>query len=295
MEDNRDGDDSIRSTIKVLTSDRVSWTWLRKQNVIPKFNLEHPTEPGFFLDRITPSHLQRCYWELDTEWTPIKAGKIDPDPSAREPDITYSTSLVEQPVIRDAKGRPICTTAGEMITGVMQQIPLVDYQIVKSYPKDPEFIQTHLGAVNQDTVKLRGIVWQPKTLLFSAVSAGSFVTENRYRTSEFRLTIVADYRGWTHEVWNRGLLRLEKQPRTQWKFVGGKLVPKRVNVWVQVPIKSGSPATAITEPVAIDEYGQEVLDHLEPDKDRPVDPSKLITLYFDVQREMRFGGVLPLA
>jgi hypothetical protein len=295
MEDNRNGENSVRSTIKILTSDRVSWTWLRDQRVIPKFNDEHPTEPGFFLDRYTPNHIQRCYWEIETEWTPIKAGKIDPDPAARPVDITFSTSLVEQPVNWDAKRKPICTTAGEMITGVMEQIPLVDYSLVKNYAKDPAFIQTHLGAVNEDAVKLRGIVWEPKTLLFAAVSAGSYVTENRYTSSEFRLTLVGDYRGWTQEVWNRGTLRLEKQTRTKWEVKGDKLVPKKLDVWVQVPIMSGSPAKAITEPVAIDKYGQEIVDHLKPDEEKPLDPSKLIVLKFDVQRAKKFGGILPLA
>jgi hypothetical protein len=295
MKDNRNGENNIRSTIKVLTNTRVSWTWLRKQTVIPKFNDEHPTEPGFYLDDIAPNHLQKCYWELETEWTPIKAGQIDPNPSSRPPDITFSTSLVEQPVIRDTKGRPICTTAGEMISGVMRQIPLVDYSIVKSYAKDPQFIQTHLGGVNRDVVKLRGITWQPKTLLFTSISGGSYVEEGKYKTSEFRLTVVGDYRGWTQEVWNRGTVRLEKQERKKWAFENNKLVQKKVTVWCQVPIMAGNPAAAVTEPVALDAYGQEVMGHLKPDDKKPLDPSKLITLKFDTQHEVRFGGVLPLS
>lgn len=280
----------IREFIKVKTSDSVNWHTLRKMRPIPQWDDPHPKEPGFYLDYIDPRKISRLVWELEAIYTVFKGGQVDPNPLARPADVTFNTSLVEQATLFDNKRRPIMNTAGEFITGVSQQFPLLEYSVVKNLATDPDWLETHVGAVNSDVVKLRNRTWKPKTLLLSAVSGGAYQTENRTRYSEFQLTILADSRTWTQEVWNRGTVRLEKT-KTIVKIGQGRWTLK--DVWRQIPILEGEEGsrTPVTEAVPLGLDAQPLVDFSEPGK--PIDPSKLVTLKFDVQPELPFSK-LPL-
>lgn len=294
IEDKTDRESTVRDTLHIMTSDRMSWTQLRLQSVIPKYGSEHPREPGFFLEAMKPTQSKRCYWEVELEYNVFKAEQIDPSPLARPAEITWSTSLVEQPTERDSKGRPTCTTAGEFLTGIVEKIPLVEYSIKKNLPADPAWAQTHFGCVNQDAIKIRGLDWAPGTLMLISGSGGPFTVENKVSFMECSLSLLGDYRGWTLKVWNRGTVRLAKQKRTKWKLQGGKLIPVEQSVWVQVPILTGEPPAPVEEPVFLDDYGQEIIDALKPEKGSTLDPTKFIELTFDIQSERKFAGVLPL-
>lgn len=290
IEDKRDRDNIVRDSIKLKTSSRVNWSTLRNMQPVPRWNQEHPKEPGFYLDFIKPTHVSRLIWELEAEYTPVKGGQIDPDPLARAADVTFTSSLIEQPTFFDYKKRPMTTTAGEFISGIVESVPLVEFSIKKNLAQDPAWLQTHLGAVNSDSVKLRGRVWAPKTLLFSAVSGGAFVTENRSTFSEYTLSISADPRTWTKEVWNRGTLQLEQVRKLV--FVGQQLVSRLV--WVQVPIKEGDPPEPVQDPVPLDDNGRAIGDYLTQNGTEPIRTGKLIKLNFETQEPKSFNGVLPL-
>lgn len=293
VEDKRDiTANTIRNKIVLKTSERVTWTQLRTMQPVPRFNDEHPKEPGFYLDYIKPTHKSRHYWELETEYTPVKAGQIDPDPLKRDVVITYTTSLVEQASLFDRKGRPTVNRAGEFIQGLIKQVPIMEYTFVKNLPEDPKWLQTHLGAVNSDAIKLRGLLWEPKTLLLSAVQGGEITTENRSKFAPITGTIMADPRGWTQEVWNLGTVQLKEEtikvddPSTKSGIAYKK-------VWRQVPITIGSPAEPVTEPVPLDEYGRAIVDSLDKSTTEPMKKGRLITLKFEMQDERPFAE-LPL-
>lgn len=283
----------VRDFIKLKTSESVNWTTLKNMRPVPQWDEPHPREPGFYLDYIEPKKISRLVWELEAIYTVFKGGQVDPNPLARPADVTFNTSLVEQATLFDNKRRPIMNTAREFVTGVTQQIPLVEYTIVKNLPagKDPDWVMTHGGAVNSDVVRLRGRAWAPKTLLLSGFSGGRTETENRTSYSEFTLTILADARTWTQEVWNRGTVRLEKT-KTIVKIGQGRWTLK--DVWRQVPILEGEEGsrTPVTEAVPLSLDAQPLVDTTQPGK--PIDVSKLVTLKFDVQPELPFSQ-LPLA
>lgn len=286
VEDRRNVTDNvIRNKIVLRTNERVTWTVLRMMQPVPRWNEEHPTERGFYLDHVKPTHKSKMVWELETEYTPIKGGQIDADPLARPVEIIYSSSLVEQPTLFDRKGRAIVNRAAEFIEGLVKQVPIVEYSFAKNLSKDPAWIQTHLGAVNSDTIKIRGLTWKPKTLLLSAVSGGAFVTENRSKYTPISGTILADPRTWTQEVWNKGTVQLKQVSR----LIGDGFK----DVYVQVPILEGSPAEPVSEPVPLDEEGLRIEEAIQKDEAEPLKKQKLITLKFDIQHEMPFAE-LPL-
>jgi len=288
--DPREG--KIRNKITLKTSDRMTWTQLRLMRPVPQWNDPHPKENGFYLDFIKPTHKTRHVWELEAEYTVFKGGQIDPDPIARPTVITFSASLVEEASLRDAKDFPTVNRAGEFITGLMRQIPIVEYLFTKNFTADPKWITSHLGAVNSDSVRIRGIDWKPKTLLLSSVSGGEFQEENRAKYTAISGTILADYRTWTQEVWNLGTVQLKQVERTfnDPSTPSGIVIKK---VWVQVPILSGDPAEPVTEPVPIDEKGIFISDSIEQSTTEPMKKQKLITLKFDMQTSAAFSE-LPL-
>lgn len=284
---------TLRTTLKVITTERVAWEFIEKQSFFPKYESEHWEERGFFLNNWKPVTSQGRVWEIELEFLPIKFGQPDPNPLNRPAVITFETSLVEQPTNWDTNRKPIVTTAGEFITGVMQKIPIVDYSVSKNLAADPKWLQTHLGAVNSDEVRLRGLLWKPKTLLLASVSGGDFTTENRTTFAPFGLKIMADVRGWTQEVWNRGTVELKKV----WKKVDDPSTKSGVaykHVWTQVPIEAGDPPERVTDPVPIDINGRAVPDYLQKNDKEPLKPDSLISLNFETQRALPFLGVLPL-
>lgn len=273
-------ENKVRDKIWLKTSRRMSWSELRKTPPVPQWNQEHPTEPGFYLDFIDPTHKTRLTWELEAEYVPIKGGQIDANPLARKPIITFDSSLIDQPTLFDAEGRPIVNTSGEFITGVIEKIPIVDYTVKMNLPADPRWLLTHIGGVNKDTLKIRGIQWKPRTLLLAGVGAGEFIIENRVEYCEYTLKIMGDPRTWTQPVWNRGTVELREDKA--YKAVYGK------TRYYQVPIKTGDPPEFVDEPVPLDRNGRVIAEWLTPGE-KPADTSKLITLYFDCQKEVAFS------
>jgi cation transport regulator ChaB len=286
IEDKRDRDNQVRDSIRLKTSERVAWSWLRNQRPVPRWNQEHATERGFYLDFVRPNHVSRLIWELEAEYTPIKGGQVDPDPLARPAVVTLNARLNEEPTFFDSEGDPVVTTAAEFIPGIIRRVPFGEYSVTKNLAQDPKWLQTHLGSVNRDSVRLRGIVWPSKTLMLSSISAGEYKTENRSTFAEFKLSILADPRGWSTETWNVGTQELYQS----FEDVRGTFQL----VWRQRDILSGTPPEPVSEPVPIDEDGVALVDHIEPDPRKPFKAARLIKLNFEMQEALSWNGVLPL-
>ena len=276
----------VRNKIKVRTSQKTNWTTLRTIRPIPQWGDAHPTEPGFYLDFIEPIHKSKVYWELEAEYTVFKGVQADKNPINIPLSITYNATLAEVASLKDARGFPIVNRAGEFIEGLVRQVPIVDYTFKKNVQSDPRWIQTHLGAINSDTVRIRGLTWEPKTLLLASVSGGEFVEEASAKYCELGWTILADPLTWTQEVWNRGTVQLKEVEVEDAKGV-------KTMVWKQVAITEGDPPEPVSEPKPLDEDGALISDAWQPSRTEPLKKQRLITLKFDMQHLMAFSE-LPL-
>jgi len=279
-------DNEIVDKIKLKTSERVTWTQLRRMAPVPKWNDSHPYEPGFFLDVIRPNHVSRLVWELDAEYTIIKGGQIDANPLSRAAVITGKSSLIEQPTFLDWQGKPIVTRAGEFIPGVMQMIPTLEYTVTKNLGSDPGWLMTHIGAINSDPVRLRGLTWPAKTLMLGAVSFGEFKVEEKARYSEYTITLMGDPRKWTHELWNVGTVELYQAD----VHINGHFR----TIWRQRPIMAGTPSVPVESPVPLTDEGQAIVDYLDSGSGEPMKTGTLRKLYYDTQKILAFNGTLPL-
>jgi hypothetical protein len=278
----------LRCTLNVVTSRPYTYTQLRSLPGIPRQNEEHEDEPGFYLENIDPEKKDKFRWALQCEFTPFKLEENEKNPLDRSPDISYDSSLVETPTFFDVDRKPMTTTAGEFIQGIMMQIPIVDYTVKVNLPNDPPWILTHLGGVNSNPIKIRGLTWPKKTLLVAGVSGSAFTIENKVKFTEIGLRVLGDPRGFEQKVWNRGTMRLRQLPTSSAN-------PKK-NQYFMEPIKTGDPPEYVDEPVPLDEKGAPLEDYLNPspgDK-KPIKPGKLIELTFNVQKSVNFRD-LPLS
>lgn len=288
--ENRDGRDSLRTTVKVETDVAVSWTWLRKQQRIPKTNDEHHAEKGLYLVSIEPTQTAPRIWELQLQWEVFEAKAIDPSPTSRPAIVTIDSQLIDQPTLFDADGRPIVTTAGEFIPGLSIKVPVLEYRIRKNLGSDPDWIDTHLGATNKEPVTLRGKTRKAGTLFLTSFSAGEVERENRVDFSEYSLSILYDPRGWKEEIWNLGTVELARRlvRRYTTDKAGNKKLTAKL-VWTQQPITRNG--EKVSEPVPIDANGYAIPEFIEPAV-KP-DPGKLHKLEFNLLKKQPFS-VLPL-
>lgn len=286
IEDKRDlAENIVRNKIKLKTDERVNWTTLRRMAPVPAWNDSHPTEPGFYLDFIKPKHVSRLVWELEAEYTLIKGGQVDSNPLSRPADISFDTSLIEVPTFFDSSDKPIVTSAGEFIPGVVQKIPTVDYSITKNLPADPAWLLTHIGGINASPMRIRGVSWPRKTLLLGAVSAGAFVTEERATYTEYKLKLLGNPLTWTNELWNVGTIELTQVQR----HINGRIR----TIWVQKPILRGTPPAPVDDPVPLDRFGKAIVDYLDPGSGDVIKTGTLNKLYYDTQRIVDLS-ILPL-
>jgi len=283
-QENRSGSDQVSETHILAVDEAVTLAWIRNHPSTPKIGM--PAAPGYWWDSFQVSQKAKLIFELSVSASPFTFDPIPDSPLARRAEISVDSELVEEPTLFDATGKPIMNRAGEWIQGVSRERPLLTYLIEKNLARDPAWLETHLGAVNRDSVTLRGRVCPPNTLMLRRLSLGKYVTENRDRFSPCSIALHYDPLTWIRRIWNRGTIQLVKVPRV--------INNQTRLVWVQARIKSGSPPQNIEEPVPLDKRGQVIDGVLTPENDTPVDVSKMVILDFHVQPVQNFRGVLPL-
>lgn len=291
IQDPRDGLKRIREKILIVTDKRVPWTTVRTNPAIPQPGQEHPTERGMFVEDRNPKRGRATVWYIEVEYTSLENSKVDINPLSRPAVITWSTSELQIPTLTDRLGRPITTTAGEFIPGLTKTITIVEYRVRKNVATDPDWLDTHLHTLNQDAIQIRGKVRRPLTLVLAAASGGEYQVENRQRYFELDYTLIYNPIGWVEDIWNLGTMELvDQEVRVE---VSPRVFETRIVKGLS-PIKVGTPAKPVDEPVPLDINGKAIVDHLTPGSEHPMDPRKLVTLRIEIDDHRTFSGVIPL-
>ena len=282
----------LEETFCAVVDSDVTRSWVLA-NIPIDINFEVKHEPGFYWDKITATHKQRFEWEIKATATSFKLEEYKENPLARPATITGSGTTLQQPTNFDAKGRPICTQAGELIGGVMEERPQLVFHVEKNVGKELPELEDMLGAFNEDAVTIRGRARAQGTLKFTNLNYGAFITENRVRFMVVSFDLVWDPQ--THAVkrWNRGTLELVEREEVD------KKTGQKKKVFVQRPIlTSTNPKKFVDEPVFLDAKGKVIEGQLQlPDSKEqpPFDVSKLIELKWYTKPGLkRFSDVLPL-
>ena len=280
----RSGTDAIAQTHVISTDQLVTLGWIQSHRLTPKLHAPVQDLPGYYWDDLKPVQKAKLVWEITGSATPFEFEPEPDSPLAMPADIAVNSELIDEPTLFDYKGRPIMTRAGEWIPGVMRSRPLLTYVITKNLGTDPAWSETHMGAVNLDPVRLRGIVRPPNTLMLRRLSLSPYVTKDRVRHTVCGFELHYDPRTWIRRLWNIGTIQL-----VEFTTEAGK------KAWRQERILTeGTVRQPVESAVPLDLKGRVIPGVLTPDADTPVDVSKLIPLDFHVQPLQRFNGVLPL-
>jgi hypothetical protein len=280
----RAGTDSIAQTHVISTDSLVTLGWIQSHRLTPKLHSPVQGFPGYYWDDLKPVQKAKLVWEITGSATPFEFEPEPDSPLAMPADIAVNSELIEEPTQFDWKGRPIVTRAGEWIAGVMRSRPLLTYVITKNLGTDPNWSETHLGAVNLDPVRIRGIVRPPNTLMLRRLSLSPYQTKDRVRHTVCSFELHYDPRTWIKRLWNVGTIQL-----VEFTTDAGKKAWKQERI-----LTEGTVRQPVENAVPLDLKGRVIPGVLTPDADTPVDVSKMVRLDFHVQPLQAFNGVLPL-
>lgn len=273
-------DGRVRDRCRIKTSSRATWDDIYQSGVIPKHWAVHPRYPSFGLNNWNPKQIKPLVWEADAEYLHV----LELDPLNKPTKISFDGTLIEEPTFTDNKKRLTTNTAGQLFTGIMEQVPIMDYSARFYRTADEPWMQTYLGAVNSDAVKLRGITWQPRTVLVGGITGSDFDNINGRWVSEYTMRLMANPKGWSQTVLNRGTVQLVNEYNyTRVDEQGNPINPVLTGRKIQSKITDG-------EPMMLDLNGKVVLGWLDSD----IDLSKVFTRTFHIQAELPFKK-LPLS
>lgn len=280
----RSGTDSIAQTHIISTDQLVTLAWIQNHRLTPKLHAPVNGFPGYYWDDVKPSQKAKLVWEITCSATPFEFEPEPDSPLAMPAEIAVNSELIEEQTLFDWKGRPIMTRAGEWIPGAMRSRPLLTYVVTKNLGTDPAWTETHMGAVNLDPVRLRGVVRPPNTLMLRRLSLSPYTTRDRVRFTTCSFELHYDPRTWIKRLWNVGTIQM-----VEFNTDEGKKAWKQERI-----LTEGTPRQFVTSPVPLDMKGRVIPGVLTPDADTPVDVSKMVQLEFHVQPLARFNGVIPI-
>lgn len=283
----RGGTDSLSQDVitekhVIVTDVPVSIEFIARHRRTPKLNTEHTAHPGFWYDSVSPKQVKPVVWEIDVHATTFQFPEIPESPLDEAASISLDSEIFSEPTLFDYKGRPIVTTAGEWIADVNVERCHWVYKVTKNVGSDPEWLDDYGAAINSDSVRLRGRVRKPNTLMLRRISLSPYTKKNRVSFSTLSFELHYRPEGWIHRKWNRGTLQL-----IEFKTPEGK------KAWRQEKILAGNPSQPVSEPVALGKNGRIVPGVLDPNGDTPLDVSKLIVLKIQTQLDKPFAK-LPL-
>ena len=285
-EESRTGNDKISVSITVSTDELVSPQWMRNHPLTPKINGPAEGFPGFYWDTVNQEQKFKLIWQIDCTASEFLIEPEPDSPLAAAAEIAVNSELIDEPTQFDWKGRPIMTTAGEWIAGVTRSRPLLTYVISKNLPQDPAWLETHLGAVNKDPVRLRGRICKPNTLMLRRLSLSPYTSKGKVSFTVCGFELHYDPYEWIKRIWNKGTIQL-----IEFKTAKGAKAYRQERIKVR---DSNGVMQNVEDAVPIDKKGRVIPGVLSPEQDTPVDVSKLVVLSFEVQPVQTFGGVLPL-
>lgn len=279
----RSGTDAIMQTHIISTSELVTLSWIQNHRLTPKLHAAVQNFPGYYWDDLKPVQKAKLVWEITGSATPFEFEPEPDSPLAMPAEIAVNSELIDEPTLFDSKKRPIVTRAGEWIPGVNASRPLLTYVVVKNLATDPAWMETHLGAVNLDPVRLRGRICKPNTLMLRRLSLSPYTTKDRVRYTVCSFELHYDPLTWIKRLWNVGTIQL-----VEYRTEAGRKAYRQERIMV------GVPPQPVESPVALDLKGKVIPGVLTPEADTPVDVSKMEVLKFDVQPIQQFTGVLPI-
>jgi hypothetical protein len=240
-------------------------------------NAPHPDNRQARVTKPTLERIAAGLWEITLEYSTAADDRTNPLARPTAWDLTQFTARTHYRS-RDEKGRPIVNTAGGLFDDPPPSVER-HYPTLRGTrnipPAFPPWLLDYVDAVNSDAVRIRGLVFPPKTLK-ARIGIGPEETENDVAFSALSMEFEYNPATWRHFQPNRGYEELTYDK-------GQNLKKFRKPAGRRKILVDGEP---ITEPAWLDEYGRAIEDPAE-------NLEKLIFLEFQLYPEKPFGA-LPL-
>lgn len=269
----------------------------------------HPRDPQCFVERFDAIQRSNALiWDITVDWS--NRQELPENPLAKPAAIVLNTQFEQLPVVLDKDNRPIVNTAGQLIEGLEEPYPIINFRCSKNIASYPDWLFDYPLATNSDVVRIKGKVCAPRTLKIGALSIGddqSVTVGNKIIDyMQLNLELLQNAQTWDKVVLNRGTSEITLRSFTNSK---GKLVIVRE----LKPCKDPATGDPVSEPVFLDPDGRRprvddagklvtLADEIKALKQgqtlqtfikEPLDPSDIVILKKRIRPEFPFGA-LPL-
>jgi len=144
---------------------------------LPKFApySKHPKDGAALVNLFYPKRKTAGsnWWDIEVTWSTDV--DVTGNPLAMPAEWTLDTEMREIPAIFDANGNALLNTAGALMTDPPATRKIVDETL--HFTKNvslrlPDWVRTHPGCVNSDSVTIRSQAYPPGTLWFASRQVG---------------------------------------------------------------------------------------------------------------------------
>lgn len=223
-----------------------------------------PGEPaafGLLLDRPEFRHGQRHYnpgilakvvnfdcdrlstvkdaWEVVVRYRQELVAK-EQNPLELPAEITLDAESEEVPVLEDAEGRPLLSTAGGLIAGITEEETRWIFNFSKNLPGIPRWLLEYRnGVVNNDSVRIGGLTIDAGYLLLKQPRAGKVESASLngqpVEYVPFSFSLVYHPRTWITRYFNRDLCELKERIESWPNRSDPDGEPRQVKIVERVP------------------------------------------------------------
>lgn len=210
-------------------------------------------------------------------------------------DWTWDSARVEVPAWVDAKGRPLVTTAGEIIPGLTRKIRIWNVRGTRNVPGVPSWILAGYGdSVNGDSVRLDGINFQPNYLALEKLSIGTWqeykVQGRAVRFREMSFEFWYNPLSWSTFALNRGFVELlTREEVLETDSDGNPTKKRKVPYQIRATNNAGE---EVNSPVFLDKNGKRPRDKTTGLIKEQLAPADIVVLRFDLQNALPYAPLL---
>lgn len=234
------------------------------QRFQPHQELDCHVDPGPKFELVEGTRM----YEITVPYT----SEVTEDPLDRPVDVDWHTWHTRELITRDPDGKPILTAAGEVISGIEEDVDYLGLTCVKNVAAVPAWVLRFRGAVNEDDITIDGIQFPQHTLRIADLR----ITKAEENDVEFRrvqLELLHREETWQRYFPNAGYYCLQtveiprSRPRINFPGQTVQLRPLSVRKYVRILDDQGEPTQ---QPEFLSAEGERITEPIKGPDGRPL-------------------------
>ncbi len=196
----------------IYESDTIAETPQAIEAAMPPSWSPHPDVPLLYLQDRKPDQIKLSrFWEVKLVWSnelqPSQQKKIEDqlNPLASPWRWTGGSRAEPEATVVDWEGNLILNTAGELMAPQQRPVSIIIHRAKRFFgPNLPQWLFNLVDSVNESAIKIKGIEYPPKTLLFANWSYDDESERVNTRITPVTVELHAKKDGWTKRIPSRG-------------------------------------------------------------------------------------------